>query len=158
VGGVGSLAYWTDSKDAGTAVINSGSLSLSSPVCTGTGLHDWQLENGDAFVPGTTKIVPGDTINKICDLSLVLAGAHIGATLAIDAASITPAGALATALTPTATFLVDGVAYAPIVDPGTYTVRATVGVVFTTAAVNTSQNGTVNLNAINITATQTHSP
>lgn len=164
LGGAGSYAFWTSSQDVGTEAINSGSLTLGAPNCapslTNPGTHDWQIDGGAAYVPGTTKIVPGDTISKVCDLPLTLVGDHIGATLAIDTAAFTAdATTLASELTPSATFLVDGAAYAPITDPGTHTVRATVSVTFNgPAATNGSESGSINLNAINITATQTHSP
>lgn len=161
LGGAGSFAYWTDSKDVGSAVIKSGSLELTAPVCTGTaGLHDWQLDNGDAYTPGTTKLVPGDSISKVCDLGLTLVGEHIGADLAIDTAAFTAdATSLAAQLVPSASFVVDGAPYAAITEPGSHTVRATVSVTFTgLGATNESQNGTIDLNAINITADQTHTP
>ncbi len=161
LGGAGSYAFWTSSQDVGTEAINSGSLTLGAPNCTANpGTHDWQIDGGAAYVAGTTKLVPGDTISKVCDLPLTLVGDHIGATLAIDTAAFTAdATTLASELTPSATFLVDGVGYTPILDPGTHTVRATVSVTFNgPAATNNSENGSINLNAINITATQTHSP
>lgn len=161
LGGAGSYAFWTSSQDVGSAAINSGSLTLGAPDCsTDAGTHGWQLDGGATYTPGTTKIVPGDSISKVCDLSLTLVGTHIGANLAIDTAAFTAdSTTLASELTPTATFLVDGAAYVPITAPGTHTVRATVTVTFNgPAATNGSQNGSINLNAINITATQTHNP
>ncbi|MCW2856060.1 MAG: alternate-type signal peptide protein [Marmoricola sp.] len=161
LGGAGSYAFWTSSQDVGSAAINSGSLTLGTPDCTtAAGTHGWQLDGGAVYTPGTTKIVPGDTISKVCDMSLTLVGDHIGATLAMDTAGFTADGTtLAAELTPSASFLVDGAAYTPILDPGTHTVRATVSVTFNgAAATNGSENGSINLNAINVTATQTHSP
>lgn len=159
-GGAGTLAYWSDTADVGTTNIASGSLSLSAPVCTGTGLHDWELDGAGAYTPGVTTIVPGDSISKVCDATLTLAGEHVGATLAIDTTSFTDNGVstLDDELTATATFVVDGLAYTPLTAPGPYAVRATVTVTFDgPAATNGSQLGDVDLNAINITATQTHS-
>ena len=163
LGGAGSLAYWNATQDAGTADITSGNITLSAPDCATdvvAGTHGWQLENGDAFTPGTTDIVPGDSITKICDMTLVLTGAHIGATLAIDTAELTAdATTLAEELSSSATFEVDGAAYAPITAPGTHTVQATISVDFAgLAATNGSMNGDVDLDAINVTATQTHTP
>jgi len=161
LGGAGSLAYWQVTQDAGTADIKSGNITLSAPDCTtASGSHDWELDNGDAYVPGTTKIVPGDSISKICDMTLVLTGEHIGANLTFGTAGLTPDGTtLAAELTPSAVFTVDGGAYAPITDPGTHDVRATVTVTFTgPTATNGSMNGDVNLNAISVVADQTHTP
>lgn len=158
LGGAGSLAYWTASQDAGTAAIASGKLTLSTPDCaTNPGTHGWQLDNGDAYNPGVTLLVPGDSISKICDMDLELEGDHIGATIEMDAASITGDPDLDAELTPSAAFLVDGVAYAPITDAGSYVVRATVSVLFKTTATSVgSQSATAALDAINVTATQTH--
>ena len=162
MGGAGSLAFWSDSQDVGSANITSGELDLSAPDCADdllAGTHGWQIDGGGAFVPGTTKLVPGDSVSKVCDMTLTLTGSHIGADLAIDTAALTDNGAtsLDDELAPTATFTVDGAAYAPITAPGTYTVQATVTVGFAgLAATNASQNGDVDLDAINVTATQTH--
>lgn len=160
LGGAGSLAYWQAQQDVGTAGISSGHITLSAPTCTGGDNHGWQLDNGDTYTPGATKLVPGDSISKVCTLSLDLVGDHIGADLSIDAADLTADGTtLADELTPSATFTVDGAAYAPITDPGTHTVEATVSVDFDgPAATDGSMDGAVNLDAINITADQTHTP
>lgn len=160
LGGAGSLAYWSASQDAGGASINSGSLTLGALDCTtNLGTHDWELDNGDPYVPGTTLIVPGDSISKICDMDLTLVGEHIGATLEIDTAVISGDAALVTELTPSATFLVDGLAYVPITDPGDYVVRATVSVLFKTTATSVaSQTATAALDAINVTTTHAHTP
>ena len=163
LGGAGSLAYWNATQDAGTADIKSGNITLSAPDCTtADGSHDWQLDNGDTYVPGTTKVVPGDTISKVCDMTLVLTGEHIGATLTFDSAGLTPASGDTTTLEdeldPNATFTVDGVAYTAITAPGTHVVRATISVDFDgPGATNASMNGDVNLDAINVLAEQTHS-
>ena len=63
-------------------------------------------------------------------MTLTLTGEHIGATLAMDAAALTDNGdtALDDQLAPSASFTVDGPAYAPITTPGTHTVQATVSV------------------------------
>lgn len=161
LGGAGSLAYWSATQDAGTANITSGEITLAAPDCTtNSGTHDWELDNGDPFVPGTTDIVPGDSISKVCDLDLELVGEHIGATLDIDAADITgDATTLGDEISASASFLVDDVAYAPITGAGSHVVRATIEVTFAgPAATNGSMNGDVDLDAINVTATQTHTP
>ena len=99
-------------------------------------------------------------MTRVCDMTLTLTGEHIGATLEMDAAALTDNGdtLLDDQLSPSASFTVDGSAYAPITTPGTHTVQATVSVTFDgTAATNASQNGDVDIDAINVTATQTHS-
>lgn len=158
LGGAGSLAFWTDSETVDGGTINAGQMTLSAPDCTtATGSHDWQLDDGTPFVPGATEVVPGDSISKVCDMSLVLEGEHIGATLEIDDTNIAGDDTLATELTADATFTVDGAAYAPITAPGTHAVRATITVTFDgPGATNASMDDTVNLDAVTVTATQTH--
>ena len=64
---------------------------------------------------------------------------------------------LAAELTADDPFTVDGGAYAPITDPGSHAIRATISVSFGgLAATNGSMDGDVNLDAINVLADQTH--
>ncbi len=159
LGGAGSLAYWNATSTVSGSDINSGSITLGAPDCsTAVGAHGWQLDNGDAFSPAT-NVVPGDSISKVCDLSLTLVGTHIGADLGIDATSITGDAALANELTSDATFTIDGNAVTSVTDPGTYTVRATLSVDFDgPGGTNASENGAVNFDDIVVTADQTHTP
>jgi alternate signal-mediated exported protein len=162
LGGAGSLAYWTGTQDVTGGSIGSGKLTLSAPDCSTSvpnGTHDWQYDGGSTFTIATSKIVPGDTITKVCNMTLTLVGDHVGATLALAPATITadPANTLDTELAPTATFKVGGATYAPITAPGVYTVQATVSVTFDgAAATNGSQNVAAALNNMTLTATQTH--
>ena len=157
LGGAGTLAYWTGTSDVTGTAINSGKLTISNPDCTtAVGSHDWQLD-GAAFTAATDKIVPGDTLSKVCDISLVLTGKNIGATLDITEATFAAANDLTAELDPEATFTVDGAPYAAITNPGTYAVRVTIDVPFDSAAVSTgSQNISAALDAVTVTATQTH--
>lgn len=164
LGGAGTLAYWNDSEAVAGSQITSGRVELSPPDCDGdpTGTHGWQLDDGTPFIGGTTEVVPGDTVTKVCSMTLTIEGSHVGATLAMDdtgALSADPGSTLEGELAADATFTVDSGAYAPITDPGVYAVLATVRVTFDgTAASNGSQNGDVALDAITLVATQTHQP
>ena len=163
VGGGGSLAYWTGTATVGGAAISSGTITLSTPDCTDSvpaGTHGWQFDGGDAFAPATDKIVPGDTLTKVCNSTLTMTGKHIGATLALDSASFATGGDanLKTALNgATATFKVDGAAYAPITAPGTHTVQVTVTVPFPSGvSADNTKAVSATLNDLTVTATQTH--
>ncbi|MCW2843161.1 MAG: alternate-type signal peptide protein [Nocardioides sp.] len=163
LGGAGSLAYWTGTQDVTGGSIGSGKLALSAPSCATNvplGTHDWQYDGGSAFTIATSKVAPGDTITKVCNMTLTLVGDHVGATLALETASITSDGSalttLDTELSPTATFKVDGATYAPITAPGTYVVQATVTVTFPTTGTNSSQDLAAALDDMTLTATQTH--
>lgn len=113
LGGAGSLAYWNDSKTVTGGAINSGELSLTQEV--GQVCTDWTLDSAGGtttYTPGVTLVVPGDVITKVCDYTVNAAGEHLTADLTMDATSITGSNALASALTPAATYLLDGVAVA----------------------------------------------
>ena len=146
LGGAGTLAYWTaqDTVDAGD--ITSGSITLTDVVCGA----DW-LEDGVAVA----LIVPGDTVTKQCTGTLTLVGDHIGATVALDDASVATAEAAfndevditATMTSPAAT----------VTTPDVYDVTVYITAVFDGAgATNESQGDTGDLNALELVATQTH--
>jgi alternate signal-mediated exported protein len=130
--------------------------------------HDWQYDNGDAFTPATSKVVPGDKVTKVCDITLTLVGSHIGASLDVVAGGFTgAANGLTDELLPTAAFTVEGVAYDFAVDgpypfdhPGTYHVLVDIGVDFPFGVEDNDSNVPGGLQAvldgIVVTATQTH--
>lgn len=168
-GGAGSLAYWTGDSTVTGDSIESGTLDLSAPDCSvAVGTHDWQLDTTNAaFNPASDTVVPGDTLTKVCDMTLNLVGSHVGATL--DVGSVTAnwnAGsdaALTDEITPSAAFLVDGLAYAPITTAGTYVIRATITLTFPYGVEDNGSNSPLAgpalaaiLDDITVTATQTH--
>ena len=158
LGGVGTLAFWTADEDVTGATINAGHVTLSAPDCTtAVGAHNWQLDTGDAYVAGTTLVVPGDSSPRSATLPWISDGDHLGATLGIDATSLIGDASLDTELAVTATFTVDGGAYAPITTPGTDTVRATITVTFDGPdGTNASMDDAVVLDDVTVLATQTH--
>jgi alternate signal-mediated exported protein len=93
LGGAGTLANWSDSKNLGAnTTISSGTLTIASKT---QGSWGWASGTG-TFVPGTSKLVPGDSI-KITDVFTVTAlGDHLTATAAY--VSPTLSGALAASL------------------------------------------------------------
>lgn len=70
LGGVGTLAYWTDEESTPGTTINTGHLDLTDLDC-GTG---WTIDGGTAYT--TQLLVPGDTLTKTCDAEIDIAGAH----------------------------------------------------------------------------------
>jgi alternate signal-mediated exported protein len=155
LGGAGSLAYWNASQDVGGVGIASGELKLSAPDC-GTG---WTLEGGDAFT-GSSEIVPGDTLTKVCSFTVTASGDHLAADLAADTAAFASANDLTSELTVGATFEIAGdpiPAQITSANDGDVIV-ATVTVGFDgPGATNDSQALTATLDAITITAQQVHS-
>jgi alternate signal-mediated exported protein len=157
-GGAGSLAYWTGSNEVDGANIQSGEITMGDPDCTGTPLHEWEL-NGQAFTAASYKIIPGDELVKVCEFTLTLAGNNIGADLTITQPTYTTANALTAELAADAVFTVDGVTETHLAGPDTYTVRATVTVPFTDSGVvdndaNAAGGFTAALENVVIKATQ----
>ncbi len=154
LGGAGSLAYWTDDGDVNGGSLDSGSLTLSTPTC-----DDWLFDGGDTYTPGVSTIVPGDEITRECEATLDAEGDHIGADLTIDPAAFAATNDLTDELVLDADFTVDGDPVAAITAPGSYTIGASISVVFDgPAATNDSQSLTAALDAITISAVQTHTP
>lgn len=162
LGGTGSLAYWTATGSVTGGSISSGNLTMSAPNCTTGGNHDWQYANNDPFsVGGGSKVVPGDTISKVCTFTITAAGDHIAATVAATGGEITNDASgtttLDTELVPTVSALDvrEGGQPATIDHAGTFTVQATVSVAFDgTNATNGSKDLSAALSNVTITATQ----
>lgn len=163
-GGAGTLAYWTGAQDVTGGNISSGKLTLSTPVCNGSDAdgvtHNWVYDNGGAAFTSGSKVVPGDTLTKVCAMTLNLVGDHIGADLTLEDPQFTSDsnGALTEELDPTATFTVDGDDTDQVSSPGAHTVLATVTVTFPygEAATTGDQNVSAALDAMTLTAKQTH--
>jgi alternate signal-mediated exported protein len=154
LGGAGSLAFWSDSSDVPGASITSGELKLGAPDC-GDG---WLLDGGAAY--STQLLVPGDTLTKTCTIDLTATGAHLGADLAIATPTWSAANGLTAELSPTATFTVNGATTDHVTsadDTGTGEISAELTVTFDgDTASNDSEDLTAALDAVTITATQTH--
>lgn len=161
LGGLGSMAYWTDEAAVEAGTLSSGSINLTAATCNG-----WLHTADDSAV---TNIVPGDNVYQECSTTLTLEGDNIGATLAIDPSSI-PAdadfadeldhevelqdefGAEIAVVTAegetdlTARLVVDFPYDGPVSDPDP-----------TTGAYNLSQGGTAVLDNMRLVAVQTNS-
>jgi len=158
LGGADTLAFWSAGEDVDGGHLSSGEFRLSAPTCAGGATHDWQLDDGTPYVAGTTLLVPGDTLTKVCDLTLTMTGSHVGATLGIGAPvlSADPLTTFDDELTASAAFSVDGAPATAVTGAGTYAIRATITVAFDPTADNGSQLGDVDLDAVQVSAVQTH--
>ncbi len=154
LGGLGTLAFWTDNETVGGADIASGELSLGAPSC-GSG---WTLDGGAVFA--SQKLVPGDVLTKTCTIDLVATGSHLGADLTLETASFTESNLLTADLTPSAVFKVGGATKTHVTSADdnktTPEISVVVKVEFKGTAVNASQNLTAVLDDLTFTATQTH--
>lgn len=159
LGGAGTLAYWTDDATVDAGVITAGSIELTALACEGFVYAD---------ETAATLIVPGDVVTNDCDATLVLEGDNIGATLAIDPTTLPAENALAEELTAEVTLLdEDGAEVAAVEGAGTYTVTAQIEIEFgyggpvtdppQAGADNDSQDGSVDLDALELVAVQTNS-
>lgn len=84
LGGVGTLAYWTDDATVDGGSFDSGSIELLDGICG----DDWLHVEDDTIV---VNAVPGDTVYKECDVTLNLVGDHIAATIEIDETTVVDA-------------------------------------------------------------------
>ena len=157
LGGLGTLAYWSDSQDVTGTGITSGELKLGAPDC-GTG---WTLDGGTVFT--TQLLVPGDVITKTCTLDLVATGVHVAADLSISTAdwAAGSATALTDELSASAVFTVGGATTTRVTeadDTGvTDEIEAVIEVTFTgTSATNASQALSATLDTITVSAVQDH--
>ena len=157
LGGMGSLAYWSDSETVTGTGISSGELKLGTPDC-GTG---WTLDGGAVFT--TQLLVPGDVITKTCTIDLVATGDHVAADLTISDADWTTVGsaaALTDELVASAVFTVNNVAKTTVTeadDTGTDEIEAVISVTFTgDSATNDSQDLTATLDTVTVSAAQVH--
>ncbi|GAA4381253.1 alternate-type signal peptide domain-containing protein [Nocardioides caricicola] len=170
LGGAGSLAYWTGDSTVTGDSISSGTLDMTAPDCSDdvvAGTHGWQFDGTNAaFNPAADQVVPGDTLTKVCNITLSLVGSHIGATLAFDTAQwgAGSASGLTDELVPSVAFTVNGQPYAAITTAGVYTIQAAISVDFPygTGTDNDSNSPLAGpaleaiLEDIVVTATQTH--
>lgn len=169
LGGAGTLAFWSGTGTIAGATINSGSITMDTPVCddtTSAGTHEWEfsggVHDGEVFDPASHTVVPGDTIVKVCDVTLTTVGTNIKVQLGVSTPDLTDATTtLDDELVPTAVWkdtsdnstVVDGVTTVDGAASKTY--RATVTVVFDfVAATNDSQTGVALLDDVTLTATQ----
>jgi len=162
LGGAGSLAYWNSTQTISGGSIKSGSLTLTQAA--GQSCTDWTLDaagGATTYVAGTTLVVPGDVISRTCDYTVTASGAHLAADLTMDVTSITGDAALAAALTPGATYTLDGSAVSTgqsitSADDGAV-LEAVITVTFDTATSGTTAQGmTASLDNIVVGLQQTH--
>ena len=97
LGGAGTLAYWSDSKplSSGTT-ITSGKLTVATKTA-----GSWAWANGTttpAFVPGTSKVVPGDSIRYTEVFTVTALGNRLNAQSSYAVPTYSGTNALTTAL------------------------------------------------------------
>ncbi|WP_072314825.1 alternate-type signal peptide domain-containing protein [Agrococcus sp. Marseille-P2731] len=173
LGAGGTLAYWNDTVDVSdTAVITAGNLALSQ-----TSAPAWTITHTDGTATAVAdisavRIVPGDQLTFSADYAIAAQGQNLVfeagvAPGAIEAASAAPADvALASRLTETAAFTINGVAGSTAEiehrsnTAGTYAVTIDVdldwafGDAASPALDNPAKTGAVDLSEFAVTVTQ----
>lgn len=85
-GGLGSLAFWSDTENVTGGTINSGHMSLETDA-TNAGCDVWKLDSGESapltYAAGD-KLVPGDVLTKSCAFTLKATGNHLRGQLAVS--------------------------------------------------------------------------
>lgn len=161
VGGTGTLAFWTDTVTVpGVTGITSGSMTLTDTTVGGCGSVGWVLDAsespaGGAFVPATSRLVPGDVLTKTCTFTVAAVGDHLRATIGVTAPTLT--GTLASALTVAGTFTKAGSPVTTITsaDDGASLV-ATITVTFDPASGNATQSQVADIGDYGVTLSQVH--
>lgn len=153
LGGAGTLAFWNATATVDGSTVTAGSLTLVEDECS-----NWVLDDGEdvegADLVGT--IVPGDEITKTCTFTIGATGDHLRATLGTTGGAGT--GDLASAVTITPTFVVDGNTVTEITEANDGdTLTATIVLDFPYGVEdNSSQGDSVDLSDYVVTATQVH--
>lgn len=162
LGGVGTLAFWTDTETIPGSNINAGHLAITTDV-TNTGCGAWTLDSGES-APGTytsgDPIVPGDVLTKVCNYTIDAAGNHLRATLGISSPTLTVGtGSFGSDVTTSVSDIkVNNVAATTFTEANDgQKLSATVVVTFATTSTNSTQDATAILEDLTLTANQVHS-
>jgi alternate signal-mediated exported protein len=157
LGGAGSLAYWNSTGTISGGAIKAGDLSITAPTCPGGWTYDsGETTPGATYTPGTSLLVPGDSISETCTTTLTATGEHMrGTIVASTPTAIAPFTVGVSSITDATTALASG---------GTFTeanngdaLSVTVTVTFPGSSDNTTKLASKTLDAITLTATQIHS-
>jgi alternate signal-mediated exported protein len=153
LGGAGTLAFWTDTGTVGGTGLTGGKLDLGTPAC-----GDWLLD-GDVVIDADTRIVPGDDITRVCTFTVDAEGDHLAADFDVVEPTWSATNALTGQIATDAAYTLNGdpVDGAGIAIKDNDAIEVTVTATFTGAsATNASQSLTATLQAITITAEQSH--
>ncbi|MCL2848499.1 MAG: alternate-type signal peptide domain-containing protein [Micrococcales bacterium] len=159
LGGIGTVAYWTDQGTATGGSLTSGQLSLTDGTC-----DPWQYDPSDGGGP-VVQIVPGDIVVTSCEFTVEGEGDHLAVSAELDSTQFSdPANnLLEAALAPNvdSTFTLDG---SPVpttgvaLTSGPHTLTVDVQVTFPygddTDPGNDTQNLTATLDDVVITVVQ----
>lgn len=161
LGGAGTLAFWSESTTVDGGTLTSGELTLDAADCAAA---EWVYADDAHGTDGdpVTLIVPGDTVEKTCDITIGGTGDHLRAEITADEESVANAAIGTDTLLVTAA-LTGQPEGTPIDIDGPTTVTVTISVEFPYDeaanggnADNGSEDQTANLDDIELVATQVH--
>lgn len=136
VGGAGSLAYWQENGTASGSAIGAGTLTLGPPNC-GSG---WTVNGTAPFVPATAKLVPGDTLVKVCSFAIAATGQNLHADITTVGGQ--DSGALGDKVTTTAAYTVDGETRSTVTDADNgKSLKATITLAFPYGTLDNTSRG-----------------
>lgn len=147
LGGLGTVAFWTDSEIIDGGSVTAGTLSLGGAVCTPSG-DEWVYAVGNAAEGSAVElIVPGDTISKTCTFVITATGDNLTADLVIPSTVNVTSDPVAPSLVAdvTAVYTTGGVATGTAITSANNgeTVSATIEVEF---PYGTDEDGVPNVN------------
>lgn len=161
IGGQGTLAAWSGTQNlTGFAPISAGALEVRAAAA-----GVWKDQTGATLNLAAFHIAPGDTLTYTTTIGLTATGDNLHGRITLSPSSIAPVNAgsaadaaLASILTTSATYTVDGVTGpAFTARPGTQTIAVSVTLTWPSGAAstdNTATNGRVSLANLSLTATQ----
>ncbi|WP_343318683.1 alternate-type signal peptide domain-containing protein [Arthrobacter sp. TMP15] len=163
LGGLGTLAFWSDSSVINGGAVTTGTLALGEPECG----PDWVYAVGNAGAGETAAlIVPGDTISKVCTFTITATGDNLEAGLVVppEVTFTTTPDAPSLEATATASYTTGGLPTGATITSANNgeTVTATIQVAFpfgdaASVNLNDTQGILATLNDITVSLTQTES-
>lgn len=166
LGGAGTVALWS-----GTGTINAGTVTTGHLTLDATADGTWEDTSADAvnptFVPGTDRLVPGDTVVYSQIVTIGADGKNLKGALTVgDLASVVPADltdhvTVTVAPKPTDSKLTVVGNVVSFAEPGNFDVPVTITVAFAEGTENstpdTTMNDPVDLNALSLKLDQVRS-
>ncbi|QRY62020.1 alternate-type signal peptide domain-containing protein [Gordonia sp. PDNC005] len=148
-GGAGTMAAWNSNVGTNGGTVTAGQLNLTS-VDAGSWKWVGGAKDGQAFVPATDRLVPGDTVRYTATYKITAVGTNLTATLTPSLGGVT--GDLSSYLTATPT----GGAGATVTAADNNTNKTvSTDITFKTATTGTDgQNKTADLSGATVTLQQ----
>jgi alternate signal-mediated exported protein len=155
LGGLGSLAAWSDSTTSDPGILSSGELSLDEPTA-GAWFDVTTVPAGESIDIAAFDIVPGDVVEYRASVVVQAEGDNLSATLTADGSGIVAPTALSPYISTEVAANIGSAAVTTITeDNDGQTIDFVVTVAFSdTAVLQQGQNSSVDLSALAVTLQQ----